>query len=228
MQRFIGVSLLVTATVCGLAYLYRDTPMVAQFLSQVIPAEAESPLAWPPVLGESYPDLELVDQNGDKTRLSAFRGKIILVELVGIPCGACQAFSGGREVGAFRGGSVQGNLESIEKYAQRYGNFDLDAQLAAGRVVFVQLLLFDEKIYAPKAEDAAAWAKHFGMDRGKNRIVLVGTSGLATRQSYDMIPGFHLVDRDFKFDRDSAGHKPRHNLYNDLLPRMRELIEAPR
>ncbi len=223
MQRFIGISLLATATICGLAYTFRDTPAIAKFFP-IGQAAAEASPAWPPVLGEEYPDLQLIDQTGHTTRLSDFRGKVILVELVGIPCGACQAFAGGREVGPFRGGSVQANLESIEKYAQRYGNVDLNDE----RIVFVQLLLFDEKIYAPTADDAAAWAKHFGMDRAKNQVVLAGTKAMATRQSYDMIPGFQLVDRDFKLDRDSAGHKPKHNLYSDLLPRMRVLLDEVR
>ncbi|MEX2186070.1 MAG: hypothetical protein WD875_04715 [Pirellulales bacterium] len=223
MQRAIGITMFATAAVCGLAYMYRDNPAIARFLLADTPT-AEATIAWPPVLGKEYPDLQLIDQTGNTTRLSDFRGKVLLVEMVGIPCGACQAFSGGRDVGAFRGGSVQANLDSIEVYAERYGKFDLDDD----RIVFVQLLLFDEKIYAPTSADAAAWAEHFGMERSKNQIVLVGTKEMATRQSYDMIPGFHLIDRDFKFDRDSAGHNPKHNLYKDLLPRMRELVEAAR
>lgn len=226
MQRMIGIAFLATAAACGMAYVYRDTPMVAGWLEKIQPSQADAALAWPPVLGQEYPDLNLVDQTGQQTRLSDFRGKVILLEVVGIPCAACQSFSGGREVGAFRGGGVQADLESIEKYARRYGGFDLEKETAAGRVVFVQLLLFDEKIFAPSTADAAAWAKHFHMDRAKNQVVLAGTNALATRQSYQMIPGFHLIDRDFKFDRDSAGHKPMHNLYTDLLPRMRKLIEA--
>jgi hypothetical protein len=228
MQRAIGIAMFATAAVCGLAYMYRDDPAIARFFLADSPATTEAAIAWPPVLGKEYPDLQLIDQTGNKTRLSDFRGKVLLVEMVGIPCGACQAFSGGRDVGAFRGGSVQANLQSIEVYAERYGKFDLDDNLDDDRIVFVQLLLFDEKIYAPTAADAAAWAKHFGMNRSKNQIVLAGAKEMATRQSYDMIPGFHLVDRDFKLDRDSAGHKPKHNLYKDLLPRMRELVEAAR
>ena len=54
---------------------------------------------WPPKLNEPYPDLHLVDQDGKLTRLSEFKGKIILVEPIGMPCQACQAFCGGHHVG---------------------------------------------------------------------------------------------------------------------------------
>jgi hypothetical protein len=62
------------------------------------------------------------------------------------------------------------------------------------------------------------------MDRSRNEIVLVGTDELATRQSFKMVPGFHLIDRDFVLRRDSSGHQPVHNLYDDLLPTMGELL----
>jgi cytochrome oxidase Cu insertion factor (SCO1/SenC/PrrC family) len=42
-------------------------------------------VSWPPQLGQPYPDLELVDQTGQKTRLSSFKGKVILIEPVGMP-----------------------------------------------------------------------------------------------------------------------------------------------
>ena len=73
---------------------------------------------WPPKLNEPYPDLHLVDQDGKLTRLSEFKGKIILVEPIGMPCQACQAFCGGHHVGGFRGIRPQPSLPSIEESAQ--------------------------------------------------------------------------------------------------------------
>ena len=124
----------------------------------------------------------------------------------------------------FRGGKVQPDLESIETYAQRYGKFDLNGD----SVAYVQLLLFNQSIQAPSAEEARAWAEHFGMDRSRNQIVLVGTDELATRQSFNMVPGFHLIDREFVFRSDSSGHQPVDNLYNDLLPAMGRLVTDAR
>ena len=84
------------------------------------------PPAWPPEKNRTYPDLELVDQEGNVTRLSDFKGKVILVEPVGIPCQACVAFAGGHELGAFKGIEPQSDLESIESYAKRFGDVRLD------------------------------------------------------------------------------------------------------
>ena len=40
--------------------------------------------AWPPVAGEAYPDLELLDHRGNVVRLSDFTGKVVLVEAIGM------------------------------------------------------------------------------------------------------------------------------------------------
>ena len=55
--------------------------------------------AWPPKLGEPFPNLELVSHTGDTVRLSDFQGKVVLVEPIGMTCAACNAFSGARERG---------------------------------------------------------------------------------------------------------------------------------
>lgn len=215
MIRFVTISVVITVIACGLVYKLRDVPAVGQLLLSDTDA-SEISFAWPPRVGEPYPDLKLVDQTGATTRLADFRGKVILVELIGIPCGACQAFAGAHKKGAFRGAKVQSNLESIHVYARKYGRFDLNDD----RVVFVQILLFNTNLQAPTLAEARAWADHFGMDRSKNRIVLAGSDSLATKQSYNLIPGFHLINRDFVLIRDSSGHHPTHNLYTDLLPAM--------
>jgi hypothetical protein len=43
-----------------------------------------------------------------------------------------------------------------------------------------------------------------------------------------MIPGFHLIDRDFVLRSDSCGHNPKANLFTDLLPTLRKLKSEPR
>jgi hypothetical protein len=219
MVRFVTISLVVAAVGFALVYQFRGAPAVGKFLLSRTDTNA-IPFAWPPKVGEVYPDLELQDHTGATRRLSEFRGKVILVELIGIPCGACQAFAGAHQVGAFRGGKVQGNLESIERYARRFGGFNLSDP----RVVFVQVLLFTTNLDAPSVDEARAWAEHFRADKYKNRVVLVGTDSLATKESYDMIPGFQLVDRGFHLVRDSSGHQPTHNLYTDLLPTMGKMV----
>lgn len=177
--------------------------------------------AWPPEKHRTYPDLELIDQEGEVTRLSDFRGRVILVEPVGIPCPACVAFSGGHHVGGFEGVEPQSELQSISEYAREYGRI----KLADPRIVLVQVLLFNHDMEAPTEEEAKAWAEHFEMDRAANEVVLVGTQNMATRASRKLIPGFQLIDRDFVLRADSTGTITEDDLYSDLLPMLREIVE---
>jgi len=185
------------------------------------PAAPPAPsFEWPPKLDQAYPDLELVDQTGATVRLSSFKGKVIIVEPVGMNCPACQAFAGGHRVGGFQGVTPQGGLESFEEYAAKQG-------IAARDVVYVQLLLYSMSMQAPSTDDARAWAAHFRMDRAKDRVVLAGTPGFIGTASYNMIPGFQLIDRKFVLRADSTGHNPRHNLWNYLLPMVPRLVKEP-
>lgn len=176
---------------------------------------------WPPQVGVEYPDLELYDQEGNLTRLAEFRGKIILVEPIGMPCQACQAYCGGHSRGGFHGIAAQPGLPSIKEAACTYGGFDLSDP----RIVVVHLLLFNLDMQAPAVDDARAWAEHFGMKRSRNEIVLAGSPELVTQASYNMIPGLQLVDQSFKLRYDSAGRtNQRHDLYRELLPAVRSLM----
>ena len=183
---------------------------------------AGKPPIWPPQKHRTYPDLELIDQDGEVTRLSDFRGRVILVEPVGIPCEACVAYSGGQHVGAFEGVEPQEGLQSIAEYAQEYGGIPLDDS----RIVHVQLLLFNHALDAPSEEEAQRWARHFNLDRSQNKLVLVGTPSMATKASRNLIPGFQLIDRDFILRADSTGTAPQDDLYSDLLPMLGRIVES--
>ena len=95
---------------------------------------------WPPTVGQFYPNLVLKDQTGQVTAINDFRGKVVLVEVVGLTCRACHAFAGGNEanVGRFRGIEPQRGLDSIEHYARGYAKLSLDHP----DIVFVQLVLY--------------------------------------------------------------------------------------
>ncbi len=185
--------------------------------SKPAPPALFAPAEWPPRLDQPYPDLELVDQTGAKVKLSSFKGKVIVVEPVGMNCPACQAFAGAHRVGSFQGVAPQGGLDSFEEYAAKGG-------VAMGDVIFVQLLLYSMSMQAPTLDDARAWASHFRMDRAKNRIVLAGTPPMIGQASYAMIPGFQLIDRKFVLRSDSSGHNPKHNLWNHLIPMIPRLM----
>jgi peroxiredoxin len=194
----------------------------------VRPEVGEGAADWPPRLGEPYPDLTLKDPTGREVRLSEFKGRVLLVEPIGIDCPACQAFAGGNrpEVGPFRTCRPQQGLQSIGEYVEQYGG---GITLDDPRLVYVQLLLYDwSRTGPPSLEDARQWAEHFGEDRRSNQFVLVGDEDLITQASYDMIPGFQLIDADFVLRVDSTGHHPRHNLWSELLPRLGEMVQTVR
>ena len=186
-------------------------------------AQAPAPVTvlWPPRVGEPYPDLQLVDQTGRLTSLASLKGRVLLVEMIGMTCPACQGFSGAKKLGTFGGIDSDGGLPSID---------DLLVQYARGAslgddLVLVQILLFDLKMGAPTADDARAWAAHFHRDAAKHQYVLAGGPALHNQASYVMVPGFQLVDRRFVLRWDATGHTPRHNLYTELLPAIPAILQ---
>lgn len=198
---------------------YRPGPAVAKH-------NAEAPLrGWPPVVGRPYPEIALLDQSGRVTSLSEFRGKVVLVELVGLTCKACHAFAGGNEpsVGRFRDISPQDGLGSIDSYSRQYAKLSLDHP----DIIFVQLVLYGmDGRSEPSVADVQDWARHFGMDRYRNEVVLVGDARFISPQTRALIPGFHLIDR-MGVLRAIHSSNPQHdNLWSSLLPTMGELASA--
>jgi hypothetical protein len=187
-----------------------DTPTAVQAAPQ-----PEAPSPWPPRVGEAYPDLRLVDQTGSTTSLSSFKGRVLLVEMIGMTCPACQGFSGAKKVGTFGGVGSDGGLPAIDELVPQYAT---GVKFPSDDLVFVQILLFDMQMGAPGAADARAWAEHFHRDAAKHQYVLAGGPALHNNASYVMVPGFQLVDRKFVLRWDATGHNPRHNLYRELLP----------
>ncbi len=180
---------------------------------------------WPPIDGERYPDLVLEDSHGQVVRLSDYAGKVILVELAAVPCKGCQAFAGGKRDGGFAGVGVQSGLDSIHHYAEEIASVNLKS---SDDVVFVQLLLYGIAMDAPTREETRGWAEHFRMHDSDHEIVLRGDPSMVNRTTYNMIPGFHLIDRDFILRSDSSGHRPKENLYTDLLPKLKQLARKPK
>ncbi len=199
-----------------------STILFVLFIFGFITANNLWAISWPPSLGKQYPNLEFIDQNGDTVRISDFKGKLILIEYVGMSCSACQAFSGAHKTGSYKKIEPQRGLKSIEEY---FPEFTGGLSLSDNRIMFIQILLYDLGMKSPTPEHSKNWAEHFGMDRGNNEIVLVSTDDLRGKASFNMIPGFQLVDKDFILRVDSTGHRPRHNLYTQLLPTIPKLID---
>jgi hypothetical protein len=181
--------------------------------------ETYRPDFWPPVLGQSYPDLDLLDRDGQPVRLSKWRGQVILVEPVGMDCPACQGFAGGNEKGAFGNAQVQGSAWAIEKLLEAWGG---GVHLGDRDLVYVQLLLYDLHKGPPTPADAAAWDDHFDVKSRFGRV-LVPKGDLRNKASYDLIPGFQLIDRNFVLRKDASGHRPTHG-YDELLGAIQSLL----
>ncbi|MCA9801122.1 MAG: hypothetical protein KC777_04010 [Cyanobacteria bacterium HKST-UBA02] len=185
-------------------------------------ARTNNPQYWPPALNNYYPDMELLDQDGKKIRLSSFKGKVIVIEPIGMSCPACQAFAGANRSGIRPYGGVrpQANLQSFEELLKRYTGLSLGDP----RIVFVQLLLYNPSMQAPGQAEARQWANNFGLRTSAGCYVLVGKQNMVNKFSYDMIPGFQLVDRDFVLRSDSTGHNPRNNLYTHFFPMLKRVL----
>jgi len=197
----------------------RPGPAVAKY-------DDKKPLVgWPPIVGRPYPEIALLDQSGRVTSLSEFRGKVVLVELVGMTCAACHAFAGANDArpGRFRKIAPQQGLGSIEGYAQRFAKISLDHP----DIVFVQLLLYGMDAQSPPSlTDARPWARHFGMDRYRNEVVLVGDARFINPQTRRLIPGFHLIDRNGILRASHSNVPGSDNLFTSLLPTMGALASA--
>ena len=173
--------------------------------------------SWPPVLDMPYPNLKLLNQDGKLTELAQFKGKVILIEPIGMTCSACNAFADTSGAGGIGGAAQQQGLPSFHKLAKDYGRVTLPSQ----DVVVVHLLLYNAQMKPPTLADAKAWSKHFGLSTFDNEYVLVGKK---EHQVYELVPGFQLVDREFRLVSDSSGHNPKNDLYKHLFPKLGALV----
>lgn len=197
------------ALVFGVVILSSNAPAYAQQFKTY----------WPPQLNNYYPEVELMSLSGRKVKLSSFAGRVLLIEPVGMSCPACQAFVGASARGGYDGVTPQPGMRSIDQLLTENGISPSDS-----RLVRVQLLLYSMKMGAPSLQEAQAWAKHFGFGQRSNEVVLIGDSRYVNSASYDMIPGFQLVDRRFVLRSDSTGHQPKNDLYKELLPLLKSTL----
>jgi len=176
---------------------------------------------WPPQMEELYPDLELIDQDGNQWNLSRFKGQVILVEPIGMNCPACQSYAGAHIKGSYGNITPQKGLEDFEGYFESYaGGLSLHDE----GIVLVELLLYDLTMGHPTRKDAEKWAEHFGMKSENNHFVVIPATDMRNQASYDLIPGYQLIDKNFKLRSDSTGHHPRDNLWQTLLPMVPKVL----
>ena len=176
---------------------------------------------WPPQIGQEYPDLELIDQDGKRWNLSRFKGQVVLVEPIGMNCPACQSFAGAHIKGAYGNIIPQRGLEDFEGYFKSYtGGLSLEDD----GIVLVELLLYDLTMGHPTVKDAKGWAEHFGMKSKNNQFVVIPARDMRNQASYDLIPGYQLIDKNFELRSDSTGHHPEDDLWRTLLPMVPKVL----
>lgn len=200
--------------VCLSLFLLVGTVVFAQ-----APQSARTRVFWPPVVNQIYPEVELSDLSGKKVKLSSYAGRVILLEPIGMSCPACQAFVGGNTKGGMNGVSPQAGLDNVEALLSKQG-----VSAADPRLVRVQLLLYGPTLNAPTLSEAQAWAKHFDFGRRSNEVLLIGDQRYINQFSYDMIPGFQLIDKNFVLRCDACGHNPKSNMYTELMPMVKKLL----
>lgn len=215
---FVTIGLITTAqlTACTTSDANSESKPAS---SSSVTNSSAAKLQWPPQLNSPYPNLELMSINGKKVRLSSFKGKVILIEPIGLSCPACQAFVGAESKGGFKGVSPQAGLPSIEALLKKNGVSANDANLER-----VQLLLYSPSMTAPSLEEAQEWSKHFGFGNAANELILIGDQSYINNDSYNMIPGFQLIDKNFILRSDATGHNPKSDLYKELLPMVKQLL----
>jgi len=190
------------------------------------PRPAAMPTPWPPRLGETYPDLELLDSAGKEVRISSLIGRVVLIEPIGMNCPACNAFAGGNRPGkgGLHGMEPEGGMPSIEEMIEQYAP---GVRLDDPDLVLLHLLLYDYTMGPPDVEDARIWDEHFEVAKFHGRVV-VPAYDLRGAASYKLVPGFQLIDRRGVLRFDAAGHTPVHSIWDELLPAIPVLLAEAR
>ena len=175
---------------------------------------------WPPQVGRTFPNIEFIDQNGNSFQMSELYDSVVLIEYIGMTCAACQAFSGAHEVGSLKNVKPQSGLSSIKELFPKYTGLSLEDN----RIEFVQILLYSMTMDSPTPAHASNWASHFGFNRYNNEIIVVPKMDSRGKGSFNLIPGFQLLDKNHIVQKDITGHNPRHSLHKELLPFINKLL----
>ncbi len=149
---------------------------------------------WPPEHGEPYPDLDLIDPvTGEDFRLSSLAGKVLVVHFIGMTSPGSLGLVGGADASF---GSVGGDpIPPIEVLLE-------SADIPPGHpdLLIVHVLVFGKAKphAAPTREEANEFIAHFGLADRPSTTTLLGRERHTIPHIRGVIPGFHVIDRDFR------------------------------
>lgn len=216
---FLALSVISVTGYLGVEYGDQVLAMAHHGRDRLLVATGVEP-EWPPAVGLGFPRQKFVTAAGQSLELTQFRGKVVLVHLIGTPSRTSVAFAGGKLAGTYQGVAAQEGLESIATYARHFAGVRMEDP----RLVVLHLILFNKQMRAPTRDELRDWETHFGVDHRDNEIVAGGDSRLATATSRQLVPGFWLLDQDAILRAAATGAEPEFDLYQELLPMMGRLL----
>lgn len=204
--------------------LFRRLVLIAALLPFLAACLEQNPFqeaSWPPKVGDPFPDIAFLDYRGQEVRLTDFRGKVLLVEPVGMSCKACNSLADRFSRGAYLGAQKQNGMPNMEELLRRFGK---GLTLSHPDILHVQLILYDLTNEQPDGEDAKLWSEHFRFDRDPNVIVLVPKEDPRNRKTFEAIPGVWLIDRVLVVIADATGRNPGATIWDDVMPRVAQQV----
>ncbi len=172
-------------------------------------------------LGKTFPDIEITDHLGNKRHLSSFKGKPIIIELSAFSCPATQAFSGAHKYGSFENIEPQYGLPSIPVVFANSGDKTYIQNLD---IEYIQLLVFNTNMTLPTVAEAKSWYEHFHFDKIPNHHVYIAPKEFAVNEMQPRIPGFYLIDKNFKLRLQIVRPEDHALILTKLMPSLAALI----
>ncbi|MBL4848361.1 MAG: DUF4034 domain-containing protein [Planctomycetes bacterium] len=154
---------------------------------------------WPPLRGKEHPDLTLFDLAGKEVKLSSFKGKVILLHFVATTSPGSIAQAGGFKGESYQGVSPQAGVWRLDKELKE-ANVPVDSP----DLIWLQVMVYGPRQGVPTLSDAKAWAKHFKLAERPRTRVLYTDKRYQVPATYALVPGYFVIDREFKFVYDRA------------------------
>ncbi len=204
---------------------FKEQRELYQAVTQNVAVNTKLPKPWPPQVNATYPDFELIDQDGLRFNLSDLKGRVIVLEYIDMDSGVSQAQSGAKsspgvgEVGTY-GASDYIDIDSYVFSDILTKDTNGALRLPHPNLLEVKIIIYGEGGEQGSRDDAERWAKHFGLNKGDNVLVAVPVKDLRDPLTDQSIGGYQLLDTIMRLRADSSGSLStvKHNLRLTLLP----------